>query len=216
MDDDREKKAFIEGFKEGLDLAFSEVDKMLARGFKTTEIKMMIGSKKATIHRDIDKKMKEMGLVEEEVQIDSSLPRLSKGDSVLFLEKDCKKLKEFRGQNERSFRAYLREITFHMTIDFLRKQRHFVNIEKVQGVIPDKRNKERLYIKELEEMIVALSAKLPKRQRFLFNLMFKEGLGQSQIAHLMELKLNAVHQLRHRMINNMIKFVREKHLVGDS
>ena len=135
---------------------------------------------------------------------------------LALLEKDCKKLKEFRGQNERSFRAYLREITFHMTIDFLRKQRHFVNIEKVQGVIPDKRNKERLYIKELEEMIVALSAKLPKRQRFLFNLMFKEGLGQSQIAHLMELKLNAVHQLRHRMINNMIKFVREKHLVGDS
>ena len=129
------------------------------------------------------------------------------------LDKDCRKLKNFRGQNDRSFKSYLREITFHMTIDFLRKQRNFVNIEQIQYVISDKKNKEKLNNKDLEEIIFMSRDKLPERQKFLFKLIYEEEWKLSEIADLMELKINAVHQLKHRMINNIIRYIKKENLL---
>ncbi len=90
MTDKDEKRRFIEGFREGLNIAFSEVEKMLSRGFTSTELKMMIGSKKTTLYKELDRKMKELGLEEGgEARVTSrpELPPLSPGDSIIFIEK---------------------------------------------------------------------------------------------------------------------------------
>lgn len=131
---------------------------------------------------------------------------------LAFLDKNCRKLKNFRGQNERSFGAYLREITFHITIDFLRKQRNSVNFEQIQNVISDKKNNETLNNIDLEEIMFMLRDKLPERQKYLFKLIYEEGWELSDITDIMKLKLNAVCQLKHRMINNIIRFAKEEHL----
>jgi len=133
---------------------------------------------------------------------------------LALLDNNCRKLENFRGRNEGSFRAYLREITFHITVDFLRKHRKFVNFDQIKDVISDKKSRDRFNYGDLEERIFMLSDRLPERQKFLFKLIVEEGLRQSQIADRMKLKPNAVHQLKHRMINNMITFAKKKHLLS--
>lgn len=128
------------------------------------------------------------------------------------LDKDCRKLKNFRGHNERSFGAYIREITFNITIDFLRKQRRSVNYEEIQNIISDGKINEKLNNMELEEIIFMLKGRLPERQKYLFKLIYEKGWELSEVTDIMKLKLNAVCQLKHRMINKLIKFAKEEHL----
>ena len=131
---------------------------------------------------------------------------------LALLDKKCRRLKNFRGQNERSFGAYLREISFHISIDFLREQRSFVELEQIQYRISDEDKYERFDQKELREIIVIIRNELPERHRYLFRLVYEEGFELSEVAEIMDLKLNAVHQLKFRMINNLIKIAKKKDL----
>jgi len=131
---------------------------------------------------------------------------------LALLDKKCRRLKNFRGQNERSFGAYLREISFHISIDFLREQRSFVELEQIQYRISDEDKYERFDQKELREIIVIIRNELPERHRYLFRLVYEEGYELSEVAEIMDLKLNAVHQLKFRMINNLIKIAKKKNL----
>lgn len=131
---------------------------------------------------------------------------------VALLDKNCRRLRNFRGKNERSFGAYLREISFHITVDFLREQRNFVELEQIQYRICDDDKNERFDLKELKELIGVLRDELPERHKYLFKLIYKEGLDLSEIADIMNLKLNAVHQLKFRMLNNLAKIAKKKDL----
>lgn len=128
------------------------------------------------------------------------------------LDKDCQRLKNFRGKNERSFCAYLREICFNMSIDFLRQQRNFIKFENIQYKISEEDNFKELDKKDATEVISSLVKDLPIRQRYLFNLIYEEGLDLKHISKNMNLKLNAIHQLKYRMINNLIKIAKKKNL----
>ena len=131
---------------------------------------------------------------------------------LALLDKKCRRLKNFRGQNERSFGAYLREISFHISIDFLREQKSFLELEQIQYRISDEDKYEKFDRKELKDIIGALRDDLPERHKYLFRLVYEEGYELSEIAEIMDLKLNAVHQLKFRMINNLIKIARRKKL----
>ena len=131
---------------------------------------------------------------------------------LALLDKKCRRLKNFRGQNERSFGAYLREISFHISIDFLREQKSFIELEQIQYRISDDDKYEKFDRKELKQIIVILRDELPDRHKYLFRLVYEEGYDLSEIAEIMDLKLNAVHQLKFRMINNLIKIAKKKNL----
>ena len=53
---------------------------------------------------------------------------------------------------------------------------------------------------------------LSKRYNYLFKLIYEEGLDFLEIAEIMGLKLNAVYQLKFRMIKNIIKKAKQKNL----
>lgn len=131
---------------------------------------------------------------------------------VALLDKNCRRLKNFRGQNERSFGAYLREISFHITIDFLREQKNFIELEQIKYRVSEDDKYELWALRELKGILITLRDELPERHKYLFRLLYEEGLDLSEIAQMMGLKLNAVHQLKFRMINNLIKIAKGRNL----
>ncbi|MGA1864936.1 MAG: RNA polymerase sigma factor [bacterium] len=128
------------------------------------------------------------------------------------LDKNCKILKNFKGQNERSFRAYLREISFHTVVDLLRKKKNFIDQGYIQYYISTKNDYERLNYIDLQKIILALRKELPQRYNYLFKLIYEEELNFTEIAKILNIKLNALHQLKFRMIKNIIKISKKKGL----
>ncbi|MGA1840909.1 MAG: RNA polymerase sigma factor [bacterium] len=131
---------------------------------------------------------------------------------LALLDKDCRRLKNFRGQDERSFMAYLREIVFNLTIDFLREQKRIVSLECVGQVDLDKDKDKELDTLSLLKTISILKEGLSERYKYLFKLIYEEDLGMSEIANIMNLKLNAIHQMKFRMINTIIDIAKKKNL----
>jgi RNA polymerase sigma factor (sigma-70 family) len=121
----------------------------------------------------------------------------------------------FRGSSEQSFVAYLREICFHMTIDFLRRQEPNIGLEKVQYCISVQDTNNRMDHHDLTRIIGIISEELPKRHRYLFKLMYEEDLPSSEISDIMGINLNALHQLKFRMMKNIVRIAERKQLYYD-
>lgn len=133
---------------------------------------------------------------------------------LALLQDDCKKIKAFKGDNERSFMVYLRAITFHMVVDFLRAQKRFIGLDKVEFC--STRSKiDRFEINEFRRLVSMLRDGLPARHNYLFMLLYEEGLNHLEIAQLMSLTPNAVHQLKFRMLRNIEKIARKKRLYNE-
>jgi len=128
---------------------------------------------------------------------------------VALLDKDCQKLKNFRGKNERTFKAYLREICFHITIDFLREQRSFMRLDEIQSHIYYEQY-DNLDKKDLKAILSLLIDDLADRHKYLFKLIYEEELEIAEVAEIMKLNINAIHQLKFRMLNSLIKIAKKK------
>lgn len=128
------------------------------------------------------------------------------------LDNDCKQLKNFQGQNEYSFLAYLREVSFRITLDFLRVQKKIADPEKVQNYFQKRDHSMRLNESDLREMISIVSDELPQRHHYLFRLIYKEGLGPSEIAEIMNINLDALSKLKFSMLKKLIKIAKRKGL----
>ena len=143
---------------------------------------------------------------------DDDLDEIFNNVFLALIEDDHKRLRNFRGQNERSFVAYLRQISFHICIDFLRQQRRFQVLEQIEYKICTQDDYERLDYKYLREIIGDIKEHLPERHNYLFQLIYEEDLDSQEIAGILNIKLNAVHQLKFRMIQNLIKIIKKKNL----
>ena len=51
---------------------------------------------------------------------------------LALLDRKCRRLRNFRGTNERSFGAYLREVSFHISIDYIREQTNYIEVKQIQ------------------------------------------------------------------------------------
>lgn len=134
---------------------------------------------------------------------------------LILLDKNCKSLKNFHGQNERSFLAYLRTISFNTSIDYLRAMSHSVDFDTVRNQIEAGNRFNRLHLKDLRELIEIIKDGLPERHSRLFEMLYEKDLNQSEISEIMDLNSNAVHQLKHRMMKNVIKIAKRKDLYAD-
>jgi len=131
---------------------------------------------------------------------------------LALLEEDRKRMRNFRGRSEQSFVAYLREICFHMTIDFLRRQKPLIDLEKIEHCISVRDSYNGMDYRDLKQIIGIIREELPERHRYLFKLMYEEDLASSEIAHIMDINLNALHQLKFRMMKNFVKIAKRKQL----
>ena len=131
---------------------------------------------------------------------------------LALLDEDCKRLKKFRGRDEYSFLAYLRVISFNKAVDYLRKQKNFIDLEKIQHRASDPNVIEKSDHSDLKNIILMIKEDLPERHNYLFKLIYEEGFVFSEIAEIMNIKINAVHQLKFRMIQNIHKIAKKKDL----
>lgn len=128
-------------------------------------------------------------------------------------DQNCRRLRNFQGQNERSFGAYLREVSFHFTIAYLRGLKNFVELVELDEIL-DRLSTDNPYEtigkKELIKCISNIKKELPERHRFLFKLTYEDEFDLSEISEILDLNINAVHQLKFRMINNLIKIAKKQ------
>jgi len=134
---------------------------------------------------------------------------------LALLSENCKKLKEFRGCNERSFLAYLRVMIFHIAVDYLRERKNFIELDRIQDLDLDYGNPERMDRRDLNEVILILREGLPSRYNLLFRLIYEEGFNFSEVADIMNMKTNAVHQLKYRMVCKIRQIAQKKNLYAD-
>jgi len=129
---------------------------------------------------------------------------------LTLIDDDCRRLSNFRGNNERSFLAYLRTISFHVAVDYLMEWDSFIDFDAVQDVLPARNRSRQLEWKEMRSLVSMLRNDLPARHNRMFGLLYEEDLNQTEIAHIMDLQPNAVHQLKYRMIRNFIRIAKNK------
>ncbi|MGA1826234.1 MAG: RNA polymerase sigma factor [bacterium] len=134
---------------------------------------------------------------------------------VTLLEKDCRKLKNFKGDNEYSFLAYLKKMCVHCTIDYLRGQKTHIELETRNYYLAEKRQDTNAINKidqeNLRNMLFSIKDDLPARHQFVFSLMYEEW-RLKEIAQTMNLTLNAAHQLKFRVMNNIIKIAKKNNI----
>lgn len=134
---------------------------------------------------------------------------------LALLSENCKKLREFRGGNERSFLAYLRVIIFHIAVDYLREKKTFIELERIQHLDLAPAISAKMDRRDLREMILILREGLPARYNLLFRLIYEEGFNFSEVADIMNMKINAVHQLKYRMVCKIRQIALKKDLYAD-
>lgn len=135
-------------------------------------------------------------------------------DSVFLelLNEDCKRLRDFRRKEERSFPAYLRMMCFRIIARFINERESFVALGNVRQIIPEKGNSGKADSMDLKEIILILKKNLPKRYLYLFKLIYEEGLDFDEIAEIMNMKLKEVYQLKIQMIKDIQRIAKEKRL----
>jgi len=85
-------------------------------------------------------------------------------------------------------------------------------LDKIQNYISAGDNSTNLDHKDLSCMISKIKDELPDRHKYLFKLIYEEDLNTSQIAEMININLNALHQLTFRMMKNIIKIAKKKNL----
>ncbi|MGA1870622.1 MAG: RNA polymerase sigma factor [bacterium] len=135
---------------------------------------------------------------------------------VTLLDKNCRRLKNFRGEDEYSFLAYLKKICFHYAIDYLRAQRNHVELEKVSCYLSET-GKDTMVINKIDRehlrnIFLTIKDDLPERHKYMFCLIYEEGWKLKDIAHIMNLTPNATHQLKTRVMNNVIKIAKKNNM----
>jgi RNA polymerase sigma factor (sigma-70 family) len=128
------------------------------------------------------------------------------------LDDHCRRLRNFRGKDEHTFFAYLRTISFSTTVDYLRSRRNFIDLDKVQYILPGKDKMKKLHRKDFRTLVGIIKDNLPERYNNLFEMIYEEELDHAEIADIMDLKTNAVYQLKYRMMRNVTKIARKKEL----
>ncbi|MGA1865302.1 MAG: RNA polymerase sigma factor [bacterium] len=128
------------------------------------------------------------------------------------LDKDCKELKNFQGENEYSFWAFLREISFRVTLDFLKVKKSIIDQNKKRSCSQKRDHSLRLNKNDLPDILSNINEELHPRYQYLFRLIYEEGLGPSEVAEIMNINLNALGKLKSNMLKNIIKVSKKKGL----
>ncbi|MGA1843985.1 MAG: RNA polymerase sigma factor [bacterium] len=128
------------------------------------------------------------------------------------VERDCQSIRNFRGNDDRTFKAYLREICFHTTVDFLREQGRFTELDEGCPYSSASQKVDISEQNELREILSTIRDALPARHRYLFKLIYEEEWDWPEIAEALQISLNAAYQLKFRMIGNIVRIAKGMNL----
>ena len=121
------------------------------------------------------------------------------------LEKDFKKLRQFRGES--SLTTYLRVVASRLTLDMMRKRKHdtehvpLTALEKnpVQGKTPEDEVERRSQLSFLHN----LTGQLLPAEQLLLKLVYGQELSAQQAASVLHLSLNAYYSKKSRILKKL-------------
>jgi RNA polymerase sigma factor (sigma-70 family) len=132
-------------------------------------------------------------------------------------EKNCRKLRQFKGTNNCSLKTWVRVITVRATLNFIRKrgydgladQRKAVDIDALQD-LQDRGQSPLQHLEQVEQWRLLESAMqvLPPRDRLFMRLHLEKGLSVPEVASAMRLSVNNAHTVKHRVIARLRDHVR--------
>ena len=110
--------------------------------------------------------------------------------------------------------AWLRSITIHRSIDFLRRKDRVVDIDAIDELEDDSTNPQAaIEGQELRDRVMAAINRLSKVQRETVTLFYINGYSQQEVAALQEVPLGTIkyrlHEARNRLKKEMIDMVEE-------
>jgi RNA polymerase sigma factor (sigma-70 family) len=111
--------------------------------------------------------------------------------------------------------AYLRMISFSTTVDYLRSQRKFIDLDKLHYILPGKDKMKKLHRKDFRTLVGIIKDNLSERYNHLFEMIYEEELDHAEIADIMDLNENAVHQLKYRMMKKVTKIAKKKDIYDE-
>lgn len=141
--------------------------------------------------------------------------------SAVFLslvEKDFKKLKQFRGENSCAVSTWLTVVVVRMTIDFMRKDKrhHILKSDRedrdIWESIPDAKYRADTLIEEKQEKesLEISMAGLSPRDKMICDLLFNKGFSPEETAETLGLTPSAVYSRKHRIIGKIKKAIKDR------
>lgn len=132
---------------------------------------------------------------------------LHNGLFLCLMEDDFKRLKQFRGLSTLS--SYIRVITAHYVLDFLRRQKRKISIDSNdfpfplmdRKALPDKI----LELTEEEKVIKNIIGTLSSSEQLLLKLCFEKGLSTGEITQIMNITEVAYYNRKSRIMKKIKK-----------
>jgi RNA polymerase sigma factor (sigma-70 family) len=119
---------------------------------------------------------------------------------VSVLHDDCKKLRQFRGDNGCTLASWLRVIAARLTIDFLRGQRP-ADAEVTDRIASNDPDPSDPMLNEEQEGLLNQTLQiLPPRDRILIDLSFRQGLPPEEVATVLKTSVGAVYTQKSRIL----------------
>ena len=127
-------------------------------------------------------------------------------------ERDCRKLRQYRGKNGCSLTSWIRMIAVRTVLDHLRKkgvdamvwQKKCVPLDKIQELKADGVEIETQFDKaEQMRLMQIVTEKLPPRDKLFIKLYFDQGLSVTEVAEIMNLSAGNAYTIKHRAIQKL-------------
>jgi RNA polymerase sigma-70 factor (ECF subfamily) len=127
---------------------------------------------------------------------------------VHLIKDDCKKLAQFRGESGCSPATWIRTVTVHYIIDYLRQQAHDLDTveieeagisEQISLAAPVPRPDEIFEEKEDDRLFRAAIAGLSENDRYFMELYYSQGQAPERIAQLMGISVKTVYSRVNRV-----------------
>jgi RNA polymerase sigma factor (sigma-70 family) len=125
---------------------------------------------------------------------------------IAMLADDCKKLRQFRGDQGCTLASWLRLVVVRLTIDRLRK------LNAPVDRFPDEENEDldpvgSVIRREQQAILAATIEKLAPRDRLLIELSFHQGLQPHDIAGILQMSVGAVYTQKSRVLDKLREFL---------
>lgn len=155
---------------------------------------------------------------------DASAGDIFNGIICLLIEDDYRKLKSFKAKNGSSFATWLRVVTIHFTIDYLRKQRPSVSLDQededglsLQDIIADHQEPaidtahKQDMLRRLEECLELLD----DEEEYFLELHINQGVKLNLLKEYFHLSRGAVDMQKSRIIHKLRDCFKKKGVLLD-
>lgn len=131
------------------------------------------------------------------------------------LEDDCRRLRQFRGDNKCSLSTWLTVVTGRKALDFMRKDRGRLTVEPaaseydVWETISDGGPPADVVLaeKQARELLAGAVRELAPRDRIIYHLLFTRGCDATETARILGISQEVVHSRKHRIIQQLKKMI---------